>query len=110
MTARPMTETAFQAAVVELAHLRGWLVFHVHDSRRGLGAGYPDLTMVHTRTGQLLFAELKSDVGRISQGQYRWMEALNRGGHHVHVWRPADLRDGTIPRLLTPADVGAVTA
>ena len=36
------TEKGFQAAVVELARLRGWLVYHTYDSRRS-AKGFPDL-------------------------------------------------------------------
>ena len=104
------TEAQFQQAVVDLAQLRGWLVFHVHDSRRGLGAGYPDLTLLHERTGELIFAELKKADGRVSARQQRWIDALRRGGHQVHVWRPAHFTTGQIARALTPSDVTARTA
>lgn len=100
------SEAAFQAAVVELATYRGWMAMHIHDSRRGLGAGYPDLTLVHERTGELLFAELKTHKGRVSQAQQRWIDALAAGGHVVKVWRPADLRNGNVARALTPSDLG----
>ena len=99
------SEAQFQAAVVELAHLRGWLVMHIHDSRRGLGAGFPDLCLVHERTGELLFAELKTDSGRVSVKQQRWIDALALGGHIAAVWRPTHLRNGQINRALRPSDV-----
>lgn len=104
------SEAQFQQAVVDLAKLRGWYVFHVHDARRGLGAGYPDLTMLHPRTGELLFAELKTSSGRVSQRQQEWIDALALGGHVVHVWRPAHFATGQIARALRPADIAAVTA
>lgn len=85
-----MTEAQFQAAVVDLAQYRGWRVMHIHDSRRGIGAGYPDLTLLHKSTGRLLFAELKSARGHLSPDQKQWIADLRRGGHLVHVWRPAD--------------------
>ena len=104
------SEAQFQRAVVALARTRGWYVFHVRDSRRGLGAGYPDLTLVHPRTGQLLLAELKSATGRVSPDQHRWLAALRLGGHTAVVWRPEDMQTGAIGRALRPADVEAVTA
>mgnify|MGYP000672157540 CR=1 FL=1 len=104
------SEAQFQAAVVELAQLRGWLVMYIADSRRGLGAGYPDLTLLHERTGELLFAELKTTTGRVSVKQQRWIDAFVAGGHAVHVWRPAHLANGQILRALTPADVVRRTA
>lgn len=105
MTALQPSEAAFQQAVFDLARLRGWLVFHAHDSRRGLGAGFPDLVLVHERTGDLIFAELKAHDGRVSQVQQRWHAALLRGGHQFHLWRPAHLRSGEIAGALTPSDV-----
>ena len=44
-----MTEAQFQEAVVQLARLTGWLVYHTFDSRRSQ-AGYPDLTLLKGRT------------------------------------------------------------
>lgn len=92
------TEKQFEAAVREYAQLNGWLIFHPFDSRRS-EAGYPDLTMV--RDGRIVFAELKTDTGRVSKAQRRWLDALkvvegnlfsvsDREGFDVHVWRPAD--------------------
>jgi hypothetical protein len=99
------SEAEFQKAVVDLAQLRGWLVMHIADSRRGLGPGYPDLTLLHPRTGQLLFVELKSANGRVSPDQQRWLDALRRGGHRAEVWRPAHFATGQIQAALTPVDV-----
>lgn len=98
------SESQFQQAVVQLAQLRGWLVMHIADSRRGLGAGFPDLVLVLERTGRLLFAELKSATGRVSAEQRRWLAALQRGGHDAFVWRPADLPT-VIRQALTPPDL-----
>lgn len=97
------TEAQFQQAVLDLADLRGWLYFHDYDSRRN-PAGFLDLVLLHERTGELLFAELKTATGRVSVKQQRWIDALIAGGHAVHVWRPAHLRSGQIARALTPSD------
>ena len=58
------TEAQFQAAVIQYAELKGWMVYHTHDSR-GSRPGFPDLTMV--RDGVLIFAELKSERGRLTR-------------------------------------------
>lgn len=97
-----MSEADFQQAVVDLARIRGWLAFHVHDSRRGLGAGFPDLVLLHERTGELLFVELKTSSGRVSMAQQTWLDALQRGGHDARVWRPAHFTTGQIQRALCP--------
>lgn len=95
------TEAQFQRAVVEYAELNQWLVYHTYDSRRS-NPGFPDLVLV--RDGKLIFAELKSERGRLSQDQERWLRALRRvelalavlarfvvpdRGVHVRLWRPS---------------------
>ena len=83
-----MTEAQFQDAVVQLAQLTGWLVYHTFDSRRSQ-AGYPDLTLVKGR--RLVFAELKSQAGRVSAEQQQWLGALRAANPaSVFVWRPQD--------------------
>ena len=37
-----MTEKQFQSHIVQYAKMRGWLVYHTHDSRRS-EPGFPDL-------------------------------------------------------------------
>ena len=76
-----MSEASFQGAVVEYARLRGWLVYHTRDSR-GSQPGYPDLTLV--RGGRLIFAELKTDTGRVRVEQQAWLAALAFAGAEVN--------------------------
>ena len=84
-----MTEAELQSAVVEAAELGGWLRYHTHDSRRS-EPGFPDLALVHPRTGRLLFVELKSAKGRLRPEQRRWLEALGLR-HEAILARPEDL-------------------
>ncbi len=86
------TEKQFEAALVQYAKLAGWRVYHSFDSRRS-EAGWPDLSMV--RLGRLVFAELKTEKGRLSGAQLGWQEALLRVAYsaanvEVFVWRPSD--------------------
>jgi hypothetical protein len=100
-----MTEEQLLQAVRDLARLRGWLTYHTHRSDRP-EPGFPDLVLLHPRTGQLVFAELKTDRGLLSKPQETWLAALRLARSHkvnVHVWRPADLTRGVITRVLTPA-------
>lgn len=94
----PETEAQFERAVVELAQLCGWLDYHTRDSRRS-NPGFPDLVLVKGYT--LIFAELKTEKGRVSEAQQRWLDALRQlaepvvgemTGHSIHVclWRPSD--------------------
>lgn len=98
------SERAFQATVIDLARTCGWLVCHVHDSRRQVrpgvhvgdrdAAGFPDLVMV--RGTRLLFAELKAETGRLRPAQVDWLDALRlvqgdaAGRVLVREWRPSD--------------------
>jgi hypothetical protein len=94
-----MKESHFQNSVIMLAKLHGWLVMHTRavEIRPGVWKtpltghpGYPDLTLAHQYRG-VIFAELKSDIGRISTTQKAWHETLTAAGAEVHVWRPKDL-------------------
>jgi hypothetical protein len=88
MTTTTMTEAQWQSRVVDLAAWCGWLVFHPHDSRRST-PGWPDLVMV--RDGRLILAELKTERGRVSVEQKRWLAALSLVvGVEVYLWRPSD--------------------
>jgi hypothetical protein len=84
--ASAISEKAWQATVVEAARACRWLCYHVHDSRRS-AAGFPDLVLVRDR---VLFIELKSEAGRLSQAQAEWLAALGRAGAEVRVFRPSD--------------------
>jgi hypothetical protein len=88
-----LTEKEWLAQVTQLARLYGWRCYHTLRSQ-GSGAGFPDLVLV--RPPQLVFAELKTDKGRVSPAQREWLadldEAAADASHaiHVGVWRPAD--------------------
>jgi hypothetical protein len=90
-------EAAFQQQVIQLARLRGWRVFHARKAQNSRGdwrtpvaadgKGFPDLVLVRDR---VIFAELKTDTGRIMASQIAWHEALEDAGAIVRVWRPRD--------------------
>ena len=77
---RKQTEKQFQAAVVKLAKLRGWLCYHTYDSRRS-SPGFPDLVLV--REGAVLFCELKSENGKVSEHQQVWLDALRKAAELI---------------------------
>jgi hypothetical protein len=87
-------EKDFMAAVVALAKKRGFLVYHPFDSRKST-AGFPDLVLVRER---VIFAELKTDIGKTTADQERWIEGLGYAKAEVHLWRPEDWAE--IERLL----------
>ena len=92
-----MTEKQLQAAIVQMARLLGFSCWHQFDSRRS-DPGWPDLTCARGR--RLIFAELKTERGRVRPDQIACLEALERTGAEVYVWRPADWTSGWVERLL----------
>lgn len=103
-----ITERALKDACIDLAKAHGWLIFHALPSInvRGRWAthfqghpGFPDLVLVHP-AGDLLVAELKSEIGRVTPAQQRFLDAFKSAGVESYVWRPAELKDGTIARRL----------
>ena len=81
-----MTERQFQTAVIELARWAKWMVYHTYNSRRS-NPGFPDLVLVRGDT--CIFAELKTNDGRLSKAQKAWIAALDAvEGIQAVVWRP----------------------
>ena len=70
-----MSEKDFQAAVLEVAKVNGWMAYHTYDSRRSQ-SGFPDLVLV--RGAVCIFLELKSDSkgAKESDEQKAWIKAL----------------------------------
>lgn len=95
-----VNEKQFLSQVRQLARLYRWTVYHTRFSF-GSDSGFPDLVLV--RRGRLIFAELKTDTGRITPKQAMWLEALQEvardSGRHPdgflgvssYVWRPNQL-------------------
>lgn len=80
-------EKDFQIRVEGLAHIYGWRVYTIPDSRRASLAGYPDLTL--WRGSRLIFAELKREKGRVSPAQEQILAELKLTGAETYIWRPS---------------------
>lgn len=84
----PETEKEFQQAVREFARLTGWRDYCHWTSIRS-PAGYPDLTLL--RPPRVVFAELKSEKGRVSAAQEETLALLRDcPGVETYLWRPSD--------------------
>jgi len=81
-----ITEKQFEGQVKYLAKLFGWRYYHTWRSIHS-PAGFPDVVMV--RPPRLIFAELKSEKGKVSEEQWEWMEALGKVAE-VYLFRPDD--------------------
>lgn len=110
-----LTEAEFGERVLQLASVYGWLIHHDRPARNRRGKwathiqghpGFPDLVLVRPTNGRgrVIFAELKSEKGRLTEDQQSWLRALGHtpGGQHrqatdpganpeVYVWRPSDM-------------------
>ena len=88
-----MSEDDLLAYVVERAGWKGWLVYHIRDSRAGIvqgHVGFPDLVL--SRRGRVIFAELKSMGRNAEVDQQIWLSDLAKNpGVEVYLWRPKDL-------------------
>lgn len=85
---RSVTEEQFQNQVLELARLTGWTCYHTWLAAHS-SPGFPDLVLV--RPPRLVFAELKSERGKVSPAQERWLQVLaDCQGVEVRLWRPSD--------------------
>jgi hypothetical protein len=95
-----MTESEFQRQVIEIARYRGWKVTHFRPAQIRPGkwitpiegdAGFPDLVLARPILGDLIFAELKKENGRMSAGQVAWTRTLIATGAEAYVWFPSHL-------------------
>ena len=92
-----MLEKDLACYVVDCARLYKWKHYHTFDSRRS-PEGFPDLCLV--RPPRIVFAELKSEHGRLTPAQREWVRELGECGLEVHLWRPADIDNGIILEVL----------
>jgi hypothetical protein len=93
------TERAFMAQVIRLAELFSWRHYHSHRSDHS-PAGFPDLVLVRARhpKPRVVFAELKSDRGRVTADQRAWITELRACGQEAYIWRPSMWQD--VERIL----------
>ncbi len=81
-----MSEKDFQKQIIELAKTFGWKVYHPWLSINS-ARGWPDLSMARER---LVFVELKSTTGKVSDSQRDWIDAINAAGGEAYAWWPKD--------------------
>jgi hypothetical protein len=102
------TEADFQKKITDLASLLNLKWHHETDSRKS-PKGWPDLVI--SGPEHVLFVELKSEKGRVTAEQAEWLDALDRAGGNVYVWRPSmwDDIEKTLRRLAQAKGPGQYT-
>ena len=92
--ARLDRERDFQTLVEGIMRANRWSVYSVRrsDLAQASLAGYPDITAWRVADQRLIFAELKTDTGRVSPAQEAVLEELRSLGRaEVYLWRPKNL-------------------
>lgn len=87
-----MTERELQTEVIRIAKAYNWEVYFTFDSRLS-PRGFPDLVLVRER---VIFAELKTETGRLSKEQIKWRKKLLEANAEYYLWREEDLLDITM--------------
>lgn len=82
-----ITERELTGQLLELTRLTGFKRYHTWRSKHS-AAGYPDETLVRER---LIFLELKTEKGKLTDDQRDWLRALIAAGVEVYVLRPRHL-------------------
>ena len=94
---RSISERDWQNQVIRYAIDLGWKHYHAPDNRPVNGriqkvvAGFPDLVLV--KGERLIFAELKRELGTVSEAQTLWLAALEATGSECYIWRPSQMRE-----------------
>ena len=95
-----MLEKELDAHIRKLAKLMGFLYYHTYRSQRS-PAGFPDVVLV--KPPRTIFAELKSDTGKVSPEQQTWLDTLAKcPQNEVYLWKPCDLQE--IADVLSPKE------
>ena len=104
-----MSEADYQSAIVDVAHLYGYLValFRKGRTKKGWvtpvgadGTGWLDLFLLNEQTGRIIFAEIKSATGKLSKGRWiirkgrsvyllgqeDWVRILKAAKQEVYIW------------------------
>lgn len=99
-----MSETQLQANILDLCRRLRLLAFHIRDSRKNIGVGFPDLVI--TGIGGTIFRELKGTTTQPTPEQMTWLGTLAEGGADAALWRPEHWESGeitaTLQRLAKP--------
>jgi len=96
--ANDASEALFMDAVIRAANMCEWDAHHIRPGRYGNYyktdglPGMPDLILIGRRGQGIIWAELKTVKGKLSDEQRSRLLQLNNNGQEVYVWRPADMQ------------------
>jgi hypothetical protein len=85
-----MTEKEWSAQFKQLFELYGWKGYHpylsIHSER-----GWPDWSLINLAQKRVIFVELKTEKGKLSESQIRWQGYLASCGQEWYCLRPSDI-------------------
>lgn len=88
----PVTERDLREQIRDLCKLFGWKMYFswtsIHSPR-----GFPDLVLANPEQKRVIFAELKTEKGKVTDYQQEWLDTLAECGAEVYVWRPGDIEE-----------------
>ena len=100
----PVTERDLREQVRDICKLFGWkmqfTLWSIHSPK-----GFPDLFLANAEQRRIIFAELKSEKGKLTPEQEEWLEILKACGQETYLWRPADIL-GIVEILREPSKEG----
>lgn len=95
---RKISEREFQRSVISLARMTGWVVDHTPPMRNMGGdiytgglTGKTDLVLFSLNGKGIIYAELKTETGRLSEAQKRFADIIRGNGAEYYLWRPSDM-------------------
>ncbi len=93
-----ISEAEFQRQVISIAIWHDWLIDHTPPMRSAKGSiftggltGKTDLVLFSLKGKGIIYAELKSETGRLSVNQIAFRDAVLRNGGEWYLWKPSDL-------------------
>jgi len=82
-----ITEKQFQRQVIDLARIYKWEVYHTWNSLHS-NRGWPDLVLA--KPPMILFVELKTDKGKLTPDQAKWIHLLGDCNCLAYCWKPSN--------------------
>ena len=93
-----ISEAEFQRQVIDIAIWNNWLIDHTPPMRSAKGAiftggltGKTDLVLFSLKGKGIIYAELKSETGKLSPAQAVFKNVIIDNGGEYYLWKPSDL-------------------
>jgi len=86
----PVTERDLREWVRDLCKLFGWKFLFTWTSIHS-PKGMLDLFLINAEQKRVIFAELKTEKGKLTPEQQETFDDLKACGQEVYVWRPGDI-------------------